>query len=1285
MSKSSILRFPKNDDTFEDLCLDLYKEILEDPFIQRNGGRGYGQNGVDIYSDKDGKIIGIQCKQKNILKDKKLTERIITDEVEEAKSFKPPLSEYIIATTALRDPKIQELAREITKKHSKKGLFSVKIRFWEDLSHDLYKYQDILDDYDLVATFNKLEPLENKNDEILSIVTRIEKSVSSLSPEVSNEVPKIYISNLNHAKKLLENSKPDEAFDFLKGIKDNTFSEINKKHEIVKYEILKLMGIAKHRLLQNSEAGNLLKEAYQYNENDEKAKLNKAWGYFLLNQKDEAKIEVEKILEDDPENISANQIFVYSSSDEPLDAIISKIDPSLRESKDIAYAIGIIAREKELFDDSEKWLRIALKNGNNDFTDLKGNLGEVILFNLVENPSIIYTNQISLSNKKKLLEAKKLLEEAWKKLPSNEIKKTRISWIANLSVIKKLIGDLEGALSDINIALELNPSNSSIKAKAIILSYLNRSNEAITLLKNLNEEKCPEKQLLLAQALIFNNEHEKSIEVLEDLLKKKNSDKLNQETIFLLLQLYIQKNDLDNAFKLHNFFYGENTDDLLGLIFVHNISVLKEDFIEANSSLDKAIEIAGKSDSIREISILADTLYQNKRLEDAAKIYEKFVNKKVDHMLTHRLVDCYYRTGEIGKAFNICKELREIYKNPLQYITEVEISISTEISDFAIAKELCDEYLKNFPSNLDMEINRAIINLHTNEVDKVDEFLNHRFDLEKLTLKQFEKLAYLYRFRALDNEYLELLYEMRRKYFNSDEAHAEYVKSLISKNIGSESTPIKVDLGMAVRLKNNSNIKEWFILEERNDTDKKFKEVNQDDLLSKKLVGKYLGDTITIGEGISESEVIIDEIKTKYVYASHESIEILKYSEEDFGFYQIPMGHDEDKKFDPLFDILNERHKHLIKMEKFFKEKIIPVGTFAKFTGSNVIKTWSNIVNNPDLNLKCCSDRDKKNLLLLKNEKKLIIDLISLLTIHETKIKDVIVKSFGKLGIAQTTIDEIIQDLNEQEMLKERGSFYTGISSEEEITLKDIHLENIENNIKYLEDLLEWIKQNCDIIPCRAALKINRYERAKYNNMVGKSFMDTILIASENGNLLYSDDGPLRILAKEKFNVEGVSTLNVLKRSLEMANLKLDDYNNVIVKLICFNYITISFNAEIIMTAAKESKWLSSYPYNKFIDVITHEIKQPNLPKVVHDFNNAEVILKKLDEIKITAGLVGVLEKFISKLSENSISKQNYESLINYLLFKIACRTDGYIILEDLAFEISNPIINRYNSLKELI
>jgi len=90
---------------------------------------------------------GVQCKGKDVYTHKDLTEKEVKTEVEKAKSFKPRLSQFIIATTGPKDAKVEELARKITEEHLRNGLFSVSAWGWHDIVIRLADFPDLVEKY----------------------------------------------------------------------------------------------------------------------------------------------------------------------------------------------------------------------------------------------------------------------------------------------------------------------------------------------------------------------------------------------------------------------------------------------------------------------------------------------------------------------------------------------------------------------------------------------------------------------------------------------------------------------------------------------------------------------------------------------------------------------------------------------------------------------------------------------------------------------------------------------------------------------------------------------------------------------------------------------------------------------------------------------------------------------------------------------------------------------------------------------------------------------------------
>lgn len=135
MEASKTLRPPSNWQDFESLCKRLWGEIWNCPEIQMNGRLGQDQSGVDVFGIpfNEDNYYGIQCKGKNEYYGSQFTKKEITEEIEKAKEFKPPLKKYYLATTAVNDAKIQEFVRSKNIEQKRNGLFEVHLFAWETI------------------------------------------------------------------------------------------------------------------------------------------------------------------------------------------------------------------------------------------------------------------------------------------------------------------------------------------------------------------------------------------------------------------------------------------------------------------------------------------------------------------------------------------------------------------------------------------------------------------------------------------------------------------------------------------------------------------------------------------------------------------------------------------------------------------------------------------------------------------------------------------------------------------------------------------------------------------------------------------------------------------------------------------------------------------------------------------------------------------------------------------------------------------------------------------------
>lgn len=129
------LPVPKSWDEFEAIVTSSINSQNPSSAAKRYGRSGQAQNGVDIYyEDSMTRAVGVQCK---CVEDFTFTQ--LTEEVEKAEGFSPPLENFIIALSLPRDAKLQKQVFKLSLDRAKAQKFRVGLWFWDDVADELAK------------------------------------------------------------------------------------------------------------------------------------------------------------------------------------------------------------------------------------------------------------------------------------------------------------------------------------------------------------------------------------------------------------------------------------------------------------------------------------------------------------------------------------------------------------------------------------------------------------------------------------------------------------------------------------------------------------------------------------------------------------------------------------------------------------------------------------------------------------------------------------------------------------------------------------------------------------------------------------------------------------------------------------------------------------------------------------------------------------------------------------------------------------------------------------------
>ena len=450
---------PLYEQDFEDCNEVLWRCILKDPMASKYGRRGQRQHGVDIIGRRNrdpAHLVGIQCKLKS--HGHKLLEQEVRDEVNKALTFEPPLSEYVIVTTAPDDAYLQSLANKLSIEESKSRTPDLNIHIfgWDKLQREIQRYPEAHKVFDPSYTpqidqiEREIEDIpERVSDALSPIIGVVRQEVASLkSSEISIVHSAVQSEHEQHIKDYVEliPSKPETALDLLKKLEERVSSSTS---DHVRFRIKTNIAACQLELARKNEAANGLIAAWDLAPEDPKAIANKALGFLLLEDWGHVKDFAEQELKKHPSNARLAACYLQSLiHDESVDDPISLIPVETRNTPEVfeAHVQWLIERGEP-----HSWWDTAI-SAYRQFPDIEAlqELGaNALLSRTIGGERYFYGQSLNVTNLDDVNEAISIYESLWEKVKDRSVERSKeLSSIpANLMTAYYVVGKNEAAIN----------------------------------------------------------------------------------------------------------------------------------------------------------------------------------------------------------------------------------------------------------------------------------------------------------------------------------------------------------------------------------------------------------------------------------------------------------------------------------------------------------------------------------------------------------------------------------------------------------------------------------------------------------------------------------------------------------------------------------------------------------------------------------------------------------------------------------------------------------------------
>mgnify|MGYP005852181609 CR=1 FL=1 len=195
MPKLMPIQFPRPKDwqELQRICKGFYEGKYPNAMVQEFGHGGQAQQGVDVYvRSADGKeLVGVACR---------LRKRLKPDEVagEFAKSheFAPPLTSFVMFTTAPRNTQAQSKAIEL----SNKGPYHCLVMSWDDIEDELRYMPEtaikLFEDF----VIKKVHKIAGTTVDIDLLDGHLQLLIAKIGGSGSRSVERLFIANRRNKK-----------------------------------------------------------------------------------------------------------------------------------------------------------------------------------------------------------------------------------------------------------------------------------------------------------------------------------------------------------------------------------------------------------------------------------------------------------------------------------------------------------------------------------------------------------------------------------------------------------------------------------------------------------------------------------------------------------------------------------------------------------------------------------------------------------------------------------------------------------------------------------------------------------------------------------------------------------------------------------------------------------------------------------------------------------------------------------------------------------------------------
>jgi hypothetical protein len=692
---------------------------------------------------------------------------------------------------------------------------------------------------------------------------------------------------------------------------------------------------------------------------------------------------------------------------------------------------------------------------------------------------------------------------------------------------------------------------------------------------------------------------------------------------------------------------------------------IQGDYLEAVKILTDLYERIDETNEFEKDKVcltLALIFSRHKDFEKSAIWFGKMPREILaDKELAHKYINALYSAKKYGETLIALRDARGFGVSSAQLV-DLEAWLAEHFGDRNLAISLQKQLTEIEPTNINYKIELARLEFLNNEQKKSLEILNNLETEDIDNPMQLMLIAEMFSFIGENQKAIQLAYRARREGQDTPEVHISYIAlfTRIDDDLKDLLDINQVQPDSAILLTDQRGNTRWVKLLSTVKPSGDW-EFSPNSSIGKLLLTKEVTDTIEFKSTSLESlSYTIQEIQSIYVRAFQESLnEFGTRFPEHSGLQkmEIPNG-DVSKILVPLY----QRSEFVDKVLSLYEQGKLPLSTVAKMLGVSQIEIFvtQQALKNKRVFASFGTTQDQEQQAnAISTATSITLDITGLLTLSQLNLLPLLAKRFEHIYVHQRLIDELDALLLKKKFDLRKGTAFIGYQDGRPY-FEEISPNAIEESIKFLTDLKNYIEANCTVI----SIEPEQIEQVSLTDEVidnlGYLAIYTALIAVQTKTPLYADDAALRGLVKELIGTDGVWSQVLLRDTVDKEFLNEDEYTSACASLQMLNYYFVSVNKDLIMSILDKSSYTVG---NEEVYAIISGLKGPHA-----------------DEDKS----INIAARVLKDLWLSDVSSNQKRFILDAILFDLCFERSVDIVIRKLHHQLQIQLMMAPKQLREL-